>query len=627
MRTGFPDCGKAVATLFLGLALALPMPGWSQEAGPFAALPAPVTPGAVATSPPPPPAPAPVHRETLALRTGIDRLVLGPSWRNAEWGVLVVSLDHGDTLYSVNPTAPMAPASNVKLLTTAAALEALGPDYRFLTYVMTDGALQDGILHGDLILYGTGDPGLSSRLHPRRDEAFHHLIDQLVAAGIREVRGDVVADASFLPGPMRPEGWDPLDYNYHYSAAISALSYNENVLSMRVLPGLLGAPPTVQTIPPHAGFEVLNLASTVSGTAPGIRILREDPMAPVRIEGTVGVRSADVWRQMTVSDPTAFAGFAFHTLLGERGIEVNGTVRQVDRPGHSPVTRLSAPFAGKRGTSVLARHTSPPLQAYLEVINKQSNNLFAELVFRSVGRTVQGVGSPRASERAVKTVLEGIGLDTEGMVLMDGSGLSAGNRVTPQLFVSLLDRMSSRPTWDNYWASLPEAGRPRELQRMYRTAAVGNLRAKTGTIEQVSALSGIVRAADGERLAFSIVVNRTPSVARAKAVENQIGARLASFSRGLSLPLPAAVTVDAEAPAGPASGASGQTIGDQAGIADGSLGAQRHRVGTGENLTTIARRYGVGLDKLVAANPGLNPNRIAPGQWLVIPAVAEASGG
>jgi len=625
VRTGVRCCGKGIATLSLILALALPLPGTSQEAAPFAVPTTSAAPGVVASGSPP--TPAPLHSETLTLRTGLDRLVRGTSWRDAEWGVLVVSLDHGDTLYSVNPTAPLAPASNVKLLTTAAALEALGPDYRFLTYVMTDGALHDGVIHGNLILYGTGDPGLSSRLHPRRDEAFHDLIDQLVAAGIREVRGDLVADASFLAGPMRPEGWDPLDYNYHYSAAVSALSYNENVLSMRVLPGPVGAPPRVQTIPHHAGFEVLNLASTVAGTAaPRIQILREDPMGPVRVEGTVGARSSDVWRQMTVSDPTAFAGSAFHGLLAERGIMVTGTVRQVDRPGRSSVARLSAPFVGKRGTSVLARHTSPPLQAYLEVINKQSNNLFAELVFRSVGRTVEGVGSPGASERAVRKILEGLGLDTEGMVLMDGSGLSAGNRVTPRLFVSLLDRMSSGPTWDSYWATLPEAGRPRELQRMYRTAAAGNLRAKTGTIERVSALSGIVRAADGERLAFSIVVNRTPSVARAKAVENQIGARLASFSRGLSLPLPAAVTADAETPAVPASGAAGRTVGDHGGIVDGSVGAQRHRVGTGENLTTIARRYGLDLGKLVAANPGLNPNRIVAGQWVAIPAIAESGG-
>lgn len=473
---------------------------------------------------------------SVALRDGIDGLVRGRSWRDAEWGVLVVSLDHGDTLYAVNPELPLAPASNVKLLTTAAALETLGPDYRFLTYVMADGAVTDGVLHGDLILYGTGDPGISSRLHPQRDQAFHDLIDQLEEAGIREVRGDLVADASFLPGPMRPAGWDPLDYNYHYSAAVSALSYNENVLSMRVIPSrTVGAAPLVETIPAHAGFALENAAQTVAGAAPRIHILRDDPLQPVRVEGTLGTRSRDVWRQMTVSDPTEFAGFAFHTLLAERGIAVTGTVRTVDRPGRSAVTRLSAPFAGKSGPRVVARHTSPPLQAYLEVINKQSNNLFAELVFRTLGRTVYGVGSPHRSAQAVRTVLAGIGIDTTGMVIEDGSGLSAGNRVTPHMFVSLLDRMTQRPAWEAYWGTLPEAGRPRELQRMYRTAAAGNLRAKTGTIERVSALSGIVRAADGERLAFSILVNRTPSVARAKAVENQIGQRLASFSRGFGL--------------------------------------------------------------------------------------------
>ena len=117
--------------------------------------------------------------ESMALRSGLDRLLLAPSWRNADWGVLVVSLDRGDTLYAIQPDVPLAPASNAKLLTTAAALEALGPDYRFLTYLMTDGTVSDGVLEGDLILYGTGDPGLSSRFYPRRDEVFQRLIHQL----------------------------------------------------------------------------------------------------------------------------------------------------------------------------------------------------------------------------------------------------------------------------------------------------------------------------------------------------------------------------------------------------------------------------------------------------------------
>ncbi len=592
--------GRACAGTAALLLAAVGVSGQESPTDFAAGAPGAVTSGATALSP-----------ATLDLRNQFDRLLLGSSWRDAEWGVLVVSLDHGDTLYAVNPDVPLAPASNVKLLTTAAALETLGPDYRFLTYLMTDGVVANGVLDGDLILYGTGDPGISNRFHGRRDEVFHSLIDELEALGIREVRGDLVADASFFPGPLRPEGWDPADLNDHFSAAVSALSFNENVVSVRIVPSAVGLPPTVQTIPGHAGMDVVNDAQTVAGRQPRVAVLREDPMDPVRIEGTIGSGVRDVWRQLTVSDPAIFAASVFEALLEERGVTVRGSVRTVDRPGRSALPRVSAPFAGKRGLRTLARYESEPLQAYLEVINKQSHNLFAELVFRSVGRAVEGVGSIRASAAAVRATLADLGLDTTGVVLVDGSGLSAENRVSARHFVGLLESMAHRPSWTQYWASLPEAGRARELGRMYRTAAAGNLRAKTGTIERVSALSGFVRAADGERLAFSILLNRAPSVARAKAVENQIGARLASFTRlrpGSDLGTRVAwVGEPAESPAGSGSG--------------------RHQVTSGENLTLIARRYGISLDELVGANPRVDANNVFAGQWIVIPRAEEVGGG
>ncbi|MDZ7779236.1 MAG: D-alanyl-D-alanine carboxypeptidase/D-alanyl-D-alanine-endopeptidase [Gemmatimonadota bacterium] len=539
-----------------------------------------------------------------SLGSGLDRLLLGRSWQDTDRGVLVVSMDHGDTLYSVNPDVPLAPASNVKLLTTAAALEVLGPDYRFLTYLMTDGTVrEDGVLDGDLILYGTGDPGLSNRFHHRRDAVFQELLDQLEASGIREVRGDLVADASFLPGPLRPTGWDPRDLNDHFTAPISALSFNENVVSMRISPAAeVGAPPRVQSIPDHAGLDISNLAQTVAGARPRVAILREEPLAPIRVEGTIGIRARDAWRQFTVPDPATFAASVFHAALEDRGVEVSGTVRTVDRPGRSSVPRLSAPFAGTRGTKVLARYASDPLRAYLEVINKQSHNLFAELVFRTIGRIETNVGSPSASARAVRSALARIGVDTAGIELLDGSGLSVGNRVTPRQLVEVLDRMAEHPHWNTYWATLPEAGRARELPRMYRTAAAGNLRAKTGTIERVSALSGVVRTQNGERLAFAIMLNGTPSVARAKAVENQIGARLARVERGLGEARAADEQVAASEVSPPA-----------------SSGAQRHRIGPGENLTVIARQYGISLADLLDANPRVDRNTILAGQWLVIP--------
>lgn len=540
-------------------------------------------------------------QEVIELRERLRDALGRHSWGDARWSVLVVSLDAHDTLFALAPDLALAPASNMKLLTTAAALHVLGPDYRFRTYLLSDGVVMDGVLQGDLVLYGTGDPGISDRFYGSKDEIFHRLIDELELAGIHTVAGDIVADASFFPGPLRGEGWDSTDLNEHFAAAVSALSYNENVVSFRIRAGPVGSPPEVETVPTPSALEVINNALTVEGRArPRLAILREAPLEPVRIEGRMANGSRDVWRQMTVAIPAEFAGASFRAALEGRGIDVEGETRTVDKPMESILGRISAPAWGRPTPRILALHVSRPLPDYLEVINKESNNLFAELVFRAVGRVSEGVGSPEAGALAVRNALNSIGVDTAGLVQFDGSGLTEGDRVSAGTFVQTIQAMSAGPMWPEYWASLPRAGTPRELGRMYRTAAAGNLRAKTGTIDGVSALSGMVRTADGERLAFSILVNDSPSQNRAKWVENQIGAELASFRRS-----PERVPeIMAETPP-PKSSLT--TVGD------------RHRVARGENLTSIAYRYGVTVNDILRMNPRIQPNRIRAGQWIDIP--------
>ncbi len=554
--------------------------------------------------------PAAGQAQVRSAVVGIDDLqrrldaAFSGNWRGASWGVSIVSLDAGETLFALDPDLPLAPASNMKLLTSAAALHILGPEHRFKTYVLSDGQITDGVLHGDLILYGTGDPGISDRYFRRKDDVFHLLIDQLAASGIHTVTGDLVGDASFLPGPLRPEGWDNRDLNDHFTAAVSALSYNENVVSFRVVARAPGEAPAVFTVPDHSGLDVVNNARTVAGGSRArVHLLRDDPLEPVRVEGEIVSGAPDVWRQLTVSVPAHFAASGFRAALLSRGIVVAGGIRVVHDSERSVLRGgVVAPGVGRRTARVLARHVSEPLSAHLAVVNKESHNLFAELVFRSLGRAVEGDGSPEAATRAVASVLARLGLDATSVVQVDGSGLSPGNRVSASTFVALLDRMAATPRWADYWASLPEAGRRGELGRMYSTPAARNLRAKTGTIERVSALSGLVRTADGERVAFSIMVNGTRSTSAAKRVENQVGVLLASFRR----PEDESLAVRfAEADPRPA--------------VESLDGANRHQVATGENLSSIAGRYGVSLDELVRANPLLEPDRILAGQWLDIP--------
>ncbi len=527
----------------------------------------------------------------------------GRWWHSARWSVLIVSLDTGDTLFAHSPDSLVAPASNMKLLTTTAALERLGPDFRYRTYLLTDGTVKDSVLHGDLVLFGTGDPGISDRFYSSKTEVFEQLVDQLEARGIRRITGDLVGDASYFSGPLRPRGWDPRDLNDHFAPAVSALEFNENVVSFRVEAARSsGLPPTVTTIPDHAGLDIVNDALTVNGRArPRLAILRDHPLDPIRVAGRIRTGSRDVWRQMTVPRPSEFALSVFRGVLQERGIEVAGHDRVVTTPANSLVTgrRVVAPAIQRaHRVRTLATHVSPPLRDYLALINKKSNNLFAESVFRTLGRVTEGVGSPEASVRAVAKGLRQLGVSTDDVVQLDGSGLSAGNRVNASTLVDVLTHLSASPLWSEFWATLPEAGRPRELRRMYHTRAARNLRAKTGTIDRVSALTGMVRSADGERLVFSILVNGTPSTARAKGIENRIGARLASFSRGFE-PSPAPeVTADA---------------------ADAPETVTRHRVRRGESFSVIADRFGLTIDELLQANPRVEPSRLRAGQWIVVP--------
>ncbi|NJD18146.1 MAG: D-alanyl-D-alanine carboxypeptidase/D-alanyl-D-alanine-endopeptidase, partial [Gemmatimonadetes bacterium] len=528
------------------------------------------------------------------------------SWRAARWAVLVVSLDRGDTLFATRADSALAPASNMKLLTSAAALRQLGPSFQFRTWLLSEGAIAQGVLEGDLVLYGTGDPGISDRFYPEKETVFQELADQLVARGITRVNGDLVGDASFLSGPLRPPGWDPGDLNDHFAAAVSALSFNENVVTLRVEAAeRSGQPPAVLTLPDHAGLAVDNQAVTTEG--PGnLLMVRDDPMQPVAIRGGLQRGGRGAWREITVSEPAAFALSVFRAVLESRGVQVAGGTRVVDAPRESALGRLriAAPSRAPQGrVRVLATHVSPTLREYLAVVNKKSNNLYAELLFRTLARVTLGVGSPEAGTAAVAASLGELGVDLGGLVQLDGSGLSEGNRVRPTTFVDLLARMAESPDWPEYWASLPVAGNRRELGRMYNTAAAGNLRAKTGTIQGVSALSGVVQTQDGERLAFSILVNGTPSTTRAKRVENDIGVRLASFTRGSdALSLAAAGRL----PPPP--------------IPVDSGGPSRHRVARGETLESIAHRYHLTVDELRRANPGVTPNRLRAGSWVAIPA-------
>lgn len=511
MRSARPTARLLRAGLMLGIAALLtPFSGWNElNAGP---------------EPPPP--------SVEALRQEVDRILGQGRYSRATWGFLAVSLDRGDTILLREPDRPLTPASNLKLLTSAAALHHLGGDFRFQTFVLSAAPVVDGVLEGDLVLYGTGDPGISDRFHENREVPFQALTDQLVQAGIREVRGRVLGDGTFLDGPLLGEGWEPGDLNEWFAAPSGGLSFNENVVSFWVRPGAVSAPPEVLTIPEHVGVLVANQAETVRGRSRRpLWLLRDSPTDPVRVVGQMSSTSRDVWRQMTVRDPALAAAHAFTHVLRESGIRVSGYPGSIPRREESPVSQRGVWRPGE-SVRTLATFRSPPLSEYLKAVNQRSHNLYADLLLKTLGRVVGEEGSFEGGSAVVERfATEVVGVPEGEVEVVDGSGLSGLNRASPSALLRTFLHVESTPEWPVFWESLPVAGSRQMFRRMARTAAAGNLRAKTGTMDRVSALTGMVEAANGERIVFSIVGNDLYSENGAKRLENQIGAALAEWRR------------------------------------------------------------------------------------------------
>jgi serine-type D-Ala-D-Ala carboxypeptidase/endopeptidase (penicillin-binding protein 4) len=482
-----------------------------------------------------------------ALQNELTRLLGTGAGRQGQWGILATSASRADTLFARNGDASLAPASNQKLFTSAGALYHMGPDFRFATFLLARGEIRNGVLEGDLILYGTGDPSMADRLLDSAEEPFVRFAQELKSQGIHTVRGNILGDGTFFNGPSRRDSWNPRDLNDWFAAPISALSFNENLVTLRIQPGAGGGPPRVLTQPAEAVVPLENQGRT-GGSGQALMVVRDDPDDPIQIRGVMRPGQADVWRRITVSDPPSFAASVLHRVLRDEGIRVTGTSRAVPNRDASVVTgrQMVAPAiiqdrpAGQ-DTWTVAIHHSPPLSQLLEVVNKRSHNLHADAILFALGRIARGDGSFDGGGQALSDYLTGVvGMPEEGLHIVDGSGLSRLNRARPSHFVQLLAHMDRDPHGHVFWTSLPEAGNQRELRRMYRSAAAGNLRAKTGTIHRVSALSGVVRSTEGEPIYFSIMANDVPSPWAAKQVEDRIGIQLASFSR----PYPGAVEPD-----------------------------------------------------------------------------------
>ena len=434
-----------------------------------------------------------------ALRPRIDGIVDRPAFAPAFWGIEVRSLKTGKVLYARNAEKNFRPASTLKLVTTAAALDALGPDARIRTTLETGARIDAfGRILGDLYLVGRGDPTLGGRFSEGRATApLEELAEALRAAGVRRIEGRLVGHEGAFTGDRRGEDWGWEDLVWWYGAEVSALSFNDGSVQLTAAPGeRVGDPVVLDRSPVSSYYQVASKATTSpAGLKSELTLAREPGSNRIRLSGThpLGQKPWEGW--VALEDPALYAATVFSEILESRGIRVAG-----------PIVTSSEPLpAGLRAVAV---RESPPLAELLKRINKESHNLHTEMLLRLLGSRVKGEGSVAAGHEAVKAFLGRIGVRPEAWALLDGSGLSRSDVLDPHGLAGLLVAMDRHPHAAAFRDSLAVAGVDGTLKgRLRGTPAEGRIRAKTGTLRGANALAGYVDRADGARLAFAIAVN------------------------------------------------------------------------------------------------------------------------
>jgi D-alanyl-D-alanine carboxypeptidase/D-alanyl-D-alanine-endopeptidase (penicillin-binding protein 4) len=451
--------------------------------------------------------------ETLAaLREQVRAHTAQPRFARAQWGVHVVSLATGRTLVSVHPDQSFLPASTTKLFTGALALDRLGPDFRIRTSLHA-AAPPDarGTLRGDLVVFGRGDPGFQGAAAGGDwDRVFAPLVAAVRRAGVRQVRGNLVADESFFRGPAIGSGWEYDDLPWYYGTGVSALSLNDNAIELVVRPAArVGLPAEVFLFPSTRHVAVRNDTRTVAaGGARTLAVARAAEANQITARGTLPLDARNVTESLAVRDPARWFGDEFKGALERAGIAVHGRV--VVRPA-AAADPGTLPGTGAPEAVELGSCESAPLRELLPRMLKPSQNLHAQLWLLQAGAAgagVDGETSEQAGLRALNAFLDRAGITREEARFAEGSGLSRHNLVTPRALVRLLEYMTRHPHGALFRECLPVAGVDGTLRaRMRGTPAEGNVRAKTGTLSLVYTLAGHVTTAAGEPLVFALMLN------------------------------------------------------------------------------------------------------------------------
>jgi D-alanyl-D-alanine carboxypeptidase/D-alanyl-D-alanine-endopeptidase (penicillin-binding protein 4) len=468
-----------------------------------------------------PAAAPPQARRKSALDRRIDNILESSDARRGWWGIQVVELASGRSLYERDANHLFIPASNMKMFTTAAALEKLGPDYVFHTTVESDAAPDAQGHVGNLYLMGRGDPNLGARTFPYTyhgpqqpaDKFLQDLADQVKAQGVREVTGTLIADDSYFVWEPFAPNWAADDLEWGYGAPVTALAFNDNLLTLHVKPAAIaGDRASVRMDPVADYFQLKNRVMTsAAGTGNKYSVERLPGSMQLDVWGQIPVDAGEDTDTVAIANPPRLVAELFRSALETRGIAVKEQVevRNSTRlEAASSLELLSKPLP----RLVLAEHDSPPLREAIKVVNKESENLHAEMLLRTLGRVQTNRGSVAGGLEVVNAfAAQQVGILPGETYFSDGSGLSREDLVAPHATVKLLLYMARSTHFQAYFDSLPVSGIDGTLAHRLLTDDVkGKIHAKTGSVEHVNTLSGYMDLPSGKRLVFSIMANNHP---------------------------------------------------------------------------------------------------------------------
>jgi D-alanyl-D-alanine carboxypeptidase/D-alanyl-D-alanine-endopeptidase (penicillin-binding protein 4) len=456
----------------------------------------------------------------------VDDIFNDPNFSNANWGVIIQSLETGEYFYKRNEDKLFIPASTLKLFTTSAGLIGLGSEYRWPTEIFGNGKIDGSVLQGDLVIRGHGDPTISGRFYNNNVSAvFNKWADSLLEIGIDEISGNIIGDDNDFDDIGLGSGWEWEYESYWYSAQSSAISFNDNTVDIYVTVNKNNNSPKVTIEPDTKYIIVVNNVKTVPrDSITNIDVHRERGTNLVNIFGTIKIDSDTVRTYVTVNNPTQYAMVVLKDVLEKKGIRVDGYPIDIDD--------LSKPLSYSRMIP-LFKHYSYPLKDVLKVINKNSQNFLAEQLLKTIGLEKEYYGSAENGIDASAEIFREMGINPEGMVLVDGSGLSRSNLVSPRHVVTLLNYMYKSKYFIPFYNSLPIAGIDGSMGlRMKNTRAAGKVRAKPGYLGNVRSLAGYAYTGDNEPVAFCIFVNNfNVPVKLAENIQDLVCLRLANFKR------------------------------------------------------------------------------------------------